>query len=331
MTAGKQIAGWAGDRLWLKVRKFIDLARKKRGGGIMPILFKGTEATKEFYDRTGWRRQSGVLVDTALFCPTQAGPIMQSMIRRREQRIAELIGGPGLRLVECGCGGTPAVFLADRCRSFTAVDFSPTGLSEAAAALAPTGVEFSTVEADMTHLPFNDGDFDAAYSAHAIYHIDNPDGQAAALAEIMRVVRPGGRAVLVLANPFPLLFPLRLLRRVLARTPVISTLLNSIRAKPPLRYLPMPLGWLRRQLANWGDVQISCNAMASTWFDRNVPEDTKFARGIWRAFRWIEMNHPRRAVRLGCYVTISVQRSAVKPVDPDQSVFPAVATATEAP
>jgi SAM-dependent methyltransferase len=276
----------------------------------MSALFKGTEATKEFYDRTGWRRQDGVLIDTALFWPTHVGPILQSMIRRREQHIAELIGGPGLRLVECGCGGTPAVFLVDRCKSFTAVDFSPTGLSEAAVALASTGVAFSTVEADMTHLPFGDGDFDAAYSAHAIYHIDNPDGQAAALAEIMRVVRPGGRAVFVLANPFPLLFPWRLLRRVLAMTPVINTLLNSIRARPPLRYLPMPLGWLRRQLTNWGDVQISCYAMPSTWFDRKVSEDTKLARWAWRTLQWIETNHPKTAARLGCYVIILVQRSA---------------------
>lgn len=278
----------------------------------MQGLFMGTEAVKEFYDRTGWRRQDGVLVDTALFSATNAGPIQQSMILRRQQLIGELIGGPGLRLIECGCGGTPAVFLADRCKSFTAVDFSTTGLSEAAAALDSTGVVFTTVEADMTHLPFADGDFDAAYSAHAIYHIDNPDGQVAALAEIMRVVRPGGRAVFVLANPFPLLFPWRLLRRVLAMTPAVGALLNAIRAKPPLPYLPMPLGWLRRQLTNWGDVQIRCHAMPSTWFDREVSEDTKLTQWVWRALQWIEMSHPGIAARLGCYVTISVQRSAAQ-------------------
>jgi ubiquinone/menaquinone biosynthesis C-methylase UbiE len=278
----------------------------------MQGLFKGTEATKEFYDLTGWRRQDGVLIDTALFSVANAGPILQSMARRRQQLIGDLIGGPGLRLVDFGCGGTPAVFLVDRCKSFTAVDFSSTGLSEAAAALESTGVAFKTVEADMTHLPFGDGDFDAAYSAHAIYHIDNPDGQAAALAEIMRVVRPGGRAVFVLANPFPLLFLGRLVRRVLAMTPVVNTLLNSIRAKPRLPYLPMPLGWLRKQLTNWGDVQIRCHAMPSTWFDREISENTKLARWTWRALRWIEINHPKIAARLGCYVTILVQRPAAR-------------------
>lgn len=276
----------------------------------MPKLFKGTEATKEFYDRTGWQRQGGVLVDTALFSPTTRGPILQALIRHRQQVIGELIGGPGLRLVECGCGGTPAVFLVDRCESFTAVDFSSTGLSQASAALESTGVTFSTVEADMTRLPFDDGAFDAAYSAHAIYHIDSPDGQAAALAEIMRVVRPGGRAVFVLANPFPLLFPWRLIRRALAMTPVVGALLNRLRAKPLLPYLPMPLGWLRKQLRRWGSVQVRCYAVPSVWFDQHVSEDAKLTQLVWKAIQWVEVNHPTLAVRLGCYVTIMVERSA---------------------
>jgi len=277
----------------------------------MSDLFLGTGATKEFYDRTGWQRKDGVLVDSVLFTPASVGPILQSMIRRREQVIGELLGGPGLRLVECGCGGTPALFLANRCASFTAVDFSSTGLAEAAVALQATGIPFRTVEADMTHLPFGDGEFDAAYSAHVIYHIDNPAGQAAACAELMRVVRPGGRAVFLLANPFPLLFPGRLVRRVLAATPVIGKLLNAIRAKPPLPYRPMRLGWFRKQLSKWGDVQITCNAMPSTWFDREVAEKSKLSRWAWQALRWMEQNHSQAATRLGCYVTVVVQRSKV--------------------
>ena len=275
----------------------------------MAKLFKGTEATREFYDRTGWRRQDGVLVDTALFSAPAPGPILQSMVQHREQIIRELIGGPGLNLVECGCGGTPAVFLADLCRSFTAADFSATGLAEAALALKSTGVPFRTVEADMTHLPFGDGEFDAAYSAHAIYHIDSADGQAAALSEIMRIVRPGGRAVFVLANPFPLLFPLRLMRRVLATIPVIGGLLNRVRAKAPIPYLPMPLGWLKERLRGWGSVQIRGHALPSVWFDREVREDTTVKRWVWRGLQWIEINHPAAAARLGCFVTVLVERT----------------------
>jgi SAM-dependent methyltransferase len=175
------------------------------------------------------------------------------------------------------------VFLAGRCESYTAVDFSVTGLSEAAAALTASGVAFKTVEADITDLPFADGEFDVAYSAHALYHIDRADGQAAAFREIMRVVGPGGRAVFVLANPFPLLFPRRLIRRVLAMTPLVNSVLQRARKQPPLPYLPMPLGWMRRQLEPWGEVRIAGFAIPSVWFEREVSERSTLGRWAWRA------------------------------------------------
>jgi SAM-dependent methyltransferase len=182
-------------------------------GAIMK-LGQGTAATRDFYNRIGWRRQDGTLVDTRLFGWTK-GPIRLALEAQRKNRLRQVAGGPDLRLAELGCGGTPAVFLAERCKTYTAVDFSSAGLSEAASALKATKVPFATVEADITDLPFEDGAFDVVYSAHAIYHIDTVDGQTAAFREAMRVVRPGGRAIFVLANPFPLLFPIRLVRRVL--------------------------------------------------------------------------------------------------------------------
>ena len=58
------------------------------------------------------------------------------------------------------------------------------------------------------------GTFDAVYSAHMIYHIDDIKAQEMALSDLMRVVRPGGIVVLITANPRPLLFPIRFLKRV---------------------------------------------------------------------------------------------------------------------
>jgi SAM-dependent methyltransferase len=52
--------------------------------------------------------------------------------------------------------------------------------------------------ADATRLPYEDASFDAAYSASVIEHIPG-DGDAAAMAELARVLRPGG----VLALTFP--------------------------------------------------------------------------------------------------------------------------------
>jgi SAM-dependent methyltransferase len=278
----------------------------------MSKLRKGTAATREFYDRVGWRRQDGTLVDTRLFGWTD-GPIRNALDAQRRERVRQVAGGPGLRLAELGCGGTPAVFLAERCAMYTAADFSSAGLSEAAAALKETNVPFETIETDITDLPFADGAFDVVYSAHAIYHIDTVEGQAAAFQEAMRVVRPGGRAIFILANPFPFLFPYRLIRRVLAMTPGLNAVLNRLRAKPPLPYLAMPLGWMKGQLEKWGDVKITGYAVPSIHFDRRMSESTTFGLLAWRAIRRLETHHVDLAARLGCYVLIVVNKS--KPDD----------------
>lgn len=274
-----------------------------------PSLFKGTSATRQFYDSIGWSRQGGVLVDTAAFTKRDPGPILSHLLQRRREAIGAAIGGPGIHLIECGCGGRPATFLSDRCCSYTVVDFSTTGLAEAAVALEATGVPFKALEEDITRLPFGDDAYDAAYSAHAIYHIDTADGQAAAFSEVLRVVRPGGRAVFVLANPFPMAFPARVLRRAAAMTPILGAALNRMRAKPPLPYLPMPLSWVRRQLAQWGRVSIVCHAIPSVWFEQHVSEQTLLGRGLWKVIQLVETLMPSTALWLGCFVTVVVERS----------------------
>lgn len=274
----------------------------------MGKLRKGTAATRDFYDRVGWRRQDGTLVDTRLFGWTD-GPIRHAIEGQRKERVRQVAGGPGLRLAELGCGGTPAVFLAERCATYTAADFSSVGLSEAAAALEAANVPFETIETDITDLPFADGVFDVVYSAHAIYHIDTVDGQTAAFQEALRVVRPGGRAIFILANPFPFLFPYRAIRRVLAMTPGLKAVLNRLRTKPPLPYLPMPLGWIKGQLEKWGDVTITGYAVPSIQFDRRMSESTTLGRLAWRVVQRLETHHPDLAARLGCYVLIVVNKS----------------------
>lgn len=55
------------------------------------------------------------------------------------------------------------------------------------------------VQADLRALPLRSGSLDGVWSSYALLHLD-PAGLAAALAEAVRVLRPGGALAVVLAS-----------------------------------------------------------------------------------------------------------------------------------
>jgi SAM-dependent methyltransferase len=105
---------------------------------------------------------------------------------------------PGARVLEVGCGpGRLAIRLArEHGLDVTGLDLDP-GMIERARlnAAAPRdggGPEPSFVVGDVASLPFADGSFDLVVSTLSMHHWADP---AAGLAEIGRVLRSGGRAL----------------------------------------------------------------------------------------------------------------------------------------
>jgi SAM-dependent methyltransferase len=85
-------------------------------------------------------------------------------------------------------------------------DAEVTSWRRLASAADPRGRRFASLRlevADGTALPYRAGEFDAAYSVSAIEHIPR-DGDRLAMAELARVLRPGG--TLALTFPFRELF-----------------------------------------------------------------------------------------------------------------------------
>jgi SAM-dependent methyltransferase len=91
------------------------------------------------------------------------------------------------RVIDVGCGVGHSYRLLGP-RETVGVDLHPSVLE---------GQERETVEADMRDLPFPDGEFDGAIAVHSIEHVPDPDR---ALAEMVRVLKPGAPAVLVTPN-----------------------------------------------------------------------------------------------------------------------------------
>jgi ubiquinone/menaquinone biosynthesis C-methylase UbiE len=102
-----------------------------------------------------------------------------------------------IRALDIGCGGgRHTLLLAREGYEVDAVDISEEGLRHTAAALTAAGVRASLVAASMTELPFGDGTFDVAVSYGVFYYGTLSDG-CAAVDELWRVLRPGGRAFAV--------------------------------------------------------------------------------------------------------------------------------------
>jgi ubiquinone/menaquinone biosynthesis C-methylase UbiE len=105
---------------------------------------------------------------------------------------------PGAAVLEVGCG--TGVFLPLLARAVgpagrvVGLDHAPTFVVEARARVAAAGLAVAVEEGDAYHLPFPDASFDAAHCERVLMHLDDPD---AALRELRRVVRPGGRIVAV--------------------------------------------------------------------------------------------------------------------------------------
>jgi SAM-dependent methyltransferase len=100
---------------------------------------------------------------------------------------------PSMRLLDVGCGpGSITVGLADVVAGgeVVGVDLQDEPLNQARARAARRGAANVSFErADLYRLPFPDASFDAAFANGVLTHLDDA---MRALAEIRRVLRPGG-------------------------------------------------------------------------------------------------------------------------------------------
>jgi demethylmenaquinone methyltransferase / 2-methoxy-6-polyprenyl-1,4-benzoquinol methylase len=103
---------------------------------------------------------------------------------------------PGDRVLDAACGtGDLAVIAAKSGASVTGLDFSPRML-ERARRKAP---QVEWVQGDLLALPFPDANFDVATVGFGVRNVADI---ARAIAELRRVLRPGGRlAILELTRP----------------------------------------------------------------------------------------------------------------------------------
>ena len=118
-----------------------------------------------------------------------AGPDLQPMLAAGEIQGHE-------RVLDIGCGpGHTALLFASRAREVVALDPTQEMLDQATALASERGLSNLSVErASAESIPFPDASFDCVTSRQSAHHY--PDVRAA-LREVARVLRPGGRFVLI--------------------------------------------------------------------------------------------------------------------------------------
>jgi ubiquinone/menaquinone biosynthesis C-methylase UbiE len=133
------------------------------------------------YDAT-WGRAFAAMYDRGLKATEEAG------LRRMR---SELLAGAGGRVVEIGAGtGTNLDLYPVGAEDVVLVEPDPHMAKRLRARLAQSGRDATVVEAPAERLPLEDDSFETAVATLVLCTIPDP---TAALAEVARVLRPGGR------------------------------------------------------------------------------------------------------------------------------------------
>jgi ubiquinone/menaquinone biosynthesis C-methylase UbiE len=173
------------------------------------------------------------------------GSDLQGIVyQQRQAAVLEYVDasnlGAGARVLEIGCGaGHLTVRLAERELAVDAIDASPGMVERAARQVREAGYDqrVSVAEADVHALPYESGYFDLVVAVGVIPWLHSP---ADAVAEMARVLRPGGELILTADNGARLMSftdP----RGMLALTP-LRRMYHSLRRRPQeaVSYLHFP-------------------------------------------------------------------------------------------
>jgi demethylmenaquinone methyltransferase/2-methoxy-6-polyprenyl-1,4-benzoquinol methylase len=163
--------------------------------------------------------------------------------RRHAVRAARVKPGDSVLDIACGTGDLSALFARSPAARVLGADFTHEMLVHARRKqhrLSPDAARKLTyIEADAQHLPLADESVDVVSIAFGIRNVQDP---ARALAEFARVLRPGGRLV-ILEFDTPRFAPMRALNTLYTARimPLTATLISRDRSGA-YRYLPKSVG-----------------------------------------------------------------------------------------
>lgn len=144
---------------------------------------------------------AGVVAHPERFDPAQsADTLMDAEHRGRYWWAAQLLSGKSVLDAGCGTGYGLEILAAAGAAELTGVDLDAGAVAESRA--RGEGCGATVVQGDLQALMMPDDSFDAAVCFETIEHLESPER---GLAELRRVVRPGG--MIVVSSPNPDVYP----------------------------------------------------------------------------------------------------------------------------
>lgn len=261
------------------------------------LLAAESGLVRKFYEEFGWATNAaGEFNDSILF--TRGDDTAAAYNARCNGRVLDELAG-GEYLLDAASGPVPGPsyeILSKHYIKRICVDFSHAALLGAKRAIGDHGLYLL---GDLTALPLRDSVIDDAISLHTIYHIPE-QMQATAVDELARVVKPGGKAVIVYEwSSSPIMaaanaatmsagFMRNLFRKRQARQMVTEQLIESA---PELYFRPQNRAWLA-PLKQRHNLRLQIFSVANARFSRavfrNSPVGRLAARTVFAAEKILE-------------------------------------------
>ena len=167
---------------------------------LLPILDdEVSQVVKCFYDSEWKRNKDGVL--KGKITHEDLSNLGQLYTKRNEARFVSLFGQEQERdqkfFIDVGSGAQPRVEFGKNYSYHICLDFSLDGLIESRKLLGSRAI---CICGSILNMPIRDSMCDGLLASHVIYHIAK-DLQVSAIKQLTRVLRPGGKMIILYSNP----------------------------------------------------------------------------------------------------------------------------------
>lgn len=277
---------------------------------------------QDFYEQVGWQVVDGAYVDSVKFVDLR--PVSREYFRTVHRRAHAYLNPTGHFILDAASGPIPHTEQLIYSEAFDyriCVDFSFSALQAARRKLGAKGIY---VLGDVTNLPLIDDSVDAVISLHTLYHVPANE-QKIALQEIYRVLKPGGRAVIVyswgessvlmrLASPHN-----RVNRAIInaaaflagSRKRSVPDRLPDEQPNSPVKLYSHahPYSWFAREFkALAAPFKLACWRSVNVEFQRTYIRDWLFGKQALAIIAWLEDKFPWVLGRLGQYPMFVVDK-----------------------